>query len=60
MSGVLREKELKRRKQRREKLALLREKYRVAKSDGEKAAIFDKVKKVAVWLSEDEFTASIK
>jgi len=44
-----------RRRKRREKLKRLREKYKLAKTKVEKEKILEKVRKIAPWLSEEEF-----
>jgi len=46
---------IKKRRKRREKIAKLREKYKLAKSQEEKKRIIEKVKKIAPWLV-DSFT----
>ncbi len=44
-----------RRRKRREKLKKLREKYKLAKTDQEREKILEKVRKIAPWLSKEEF-----
>lgn len=60
MSAVIRHKELRQRRARKEKLAKLRDRYASAKSEGERAAILDKMHRVAPWLSQDEFLAPLE
>lgn len=55
MSAVIRIKEIRRRKQRALKLRNLRERYARSKSEDEKQKILDKVRRVALWLTEEEF-----
>jgi len=50
-----RDKDVKKRRKRREKLSKLREKYALAKGEEEKEKILDKVKRIAPWLSVEEF-----
>ena len=59
MSAVMRHKELRQRRARKEKLSKLREHYVNAKTEGERAAILDKAKRVAPWLSQDEFLSPL-
>lgn len=42
-------------RKRREKLRKLKEKYKLAKTEEEKKKILEKVKRIAPWLSEEEF-----
>ncbi len=59
MSAVIRIKELRHRKQRREKLRKLRAKYAKATSEDQKSKILEHARKVALWLSEEEFLAPL-
>ncbi len=59
MSAVIRIKELRRRKQRREKLQNLRAKYAKATNEDQKRQILEKAHKVALWLTEEEFLAPL-
>jgi hypothetical protein len=59
MSAVMRHKELRQRRARKEKLSKLREHYAKAKTEGERAAVLDKAHRVAPWLSQDEFLSPL-
>lgn len=60
MASVQRTKELKRRRQRSAKIQKLRMMYAKAKTEEEKAVIIAKVKKIAIWIPEEEFLAPLK
>jgi hypothetical protein len=49
---------IQRKRRRKEKLRKLRKKYKLAKTEQEKKKILEKVKKIAPWLSEEEFLPS--
>lgn len=51
---------IKQARHRREKISRLRQRYLAAKSSLEKEKIWEKVKKVAPWLSEKEFASPLK
>jgi len=53
-------KTIEKRRKRREKLKKLREKYLLAKTKEEKERILEKLRKIAPWLSEEEFLAPLK
>ena len=55
---VEREKELRRRRTRRKKVAKLRQQYRTAKSEAERAAILEKLAKVAPGITRERFLAA--
>ncbi len=48
------------RKQRREKLRNLRAKYAKATNEDVKRNIIEKARKIALWLSEEEFLAPLR
>lgn len=54
------QKELRKRRLRREKLRKLREKFKLAKTEEEKARILEKVLKISPSLKIEQFLASIK
>ncbi len=58
MSAVMRIKELHKRKQRKFKLKSLRRRYNAAKSEDEKNAVLDKVRKVSPDLSMELFSST--
>lgn len=60
MSKRLIDRELKKRRLRREKLKKLREKFKVAKTEEEKSFIFKKVSKIAPNVKIEDFISSIK
>ncbi|MCS7163881.1 MAG: DUF6800 family protein [Thermodesulfovibrio sp.] len=60
MSKRLVEKELRKRRLRREKLRKLREKFKMAKTEEEKKKILEKVSKIAPTVKIEEFIASVK
>lgn len=51
---------LKTREKRKAKLAKLRQKYLAAKMGSDKEKILEKARKIAPWLSQEEFLASAK
>ncbi|MFN7088671.1 MAG: DUF6800 family protein [Candidatus Paceibacteria bacterium] len=55
MVAIPRMQELRRRRKRKEKLRKLRKKYLEAKTQAEKNLIWEKVGRIAPWLSIDEF-----
>lgn len=55
MSKPTHKQAIQRKKRRREKLKKLRARYFQAKTEKEKNLILEKVKKIAPWLSEEEF-----
>lgn len=55
MAALQRQKELRRKRKRREKLRKLRKEYIGAKTQAEKDLIWKKVIKIAPWLSLEEF-----
>ena len=59
MPTVSRRKYLKKVQQRKSKLQNLRRRYVSAKSEDDKAKVIEKAKKVAVWLSSEEFLSPI-
>ncbi|MDI1471751.1 MAG: hypothetical protein QMD43_01265 [Thermodesulfovibrio sp.] len=60
MSRRLVERDLKKRRHRREKLSKLREKFKLAKTEEEKKRILNKVSKIAPSLKIEDFLASVK
>jgi hypothetical protein len=58
--GQVRKTEIHRRRKRREKLRKLRSRYSLAKTNQEKEKILEKVKRIAPWLSEEEFLEPLK
>ncbi|WP_353683312.1 DUF6800 family protein [Thermodesulfovibrio sp. 3907-1M] len=60
MSKRLVDRELKKRRLRREKLRKLREKFKEAKNEEEKKLILEKVSKIAPSLKIEHFIASVK
>ncbi|MDR5693808.1 MAG: hypothetical protein QN198_00130 [Armatimonadota bacterium] len=54
-----RDRELRRRRHRKEKLRKLRKKYTSAQSEAERQAIWAKVQKIAPWLTLQEFLAPL-
>lgn len=60
MSKRLVEKELRKRRLRREKLRKLREKFKMAKNEEEKKRILEKVLKISPSIRIEDFIASIK
>ena len=48
------------RKRRKRKLAKLRQEYYLAKTREKKEEILERFKKIAPWLSEEEFLTSVK
>lgn len=54
------QKELRKRRLRREKLRKLREKFKLAKTEEEKARILEKVSKISPSLKIEQFLASVK
>jgi hypothetical protein len=58
--GQVRKTELHQRRKRKEKLRKLRSKYALAKTNQEKEKILEKVKRIAPWLSEEEFLEPLK
>jgi len=58
--GQVRKTEIHQRRVRKEKLKKLRAKFALAKTSSEKEKILEKVKKVAPWLSEEEFIEPLK
>ncbi len=60
MARQTREAEIRRRRKRKEKLEKLRKKYQEAKAEEEKRKILEKVSKIAPWLSQEEFLATIR
>jgi len=59
MSRQWREAELHRRRHRREKLKKLREKYKLAKTEAERAAIIEKAFKISPLMRLEDFLAPI-
>ena len=59
MSAVQRMKELHRTRSRKSKLRLLRSHYQKATSEQVKENILQKVKRIALWLSVEEFLAPL-
>jgi hypothetical protein len=55
MSNPSRKSEIRRRRNRKEKVSLLRKRYATAKSDGDRKRITDKLQKVAKGMSSDQF-----
>jgi hypothetical protein len=53
-------KTIEKRRKRKEKLKRLREKYLLAGTKEEKERILEKLRKIAPWLSEEEFLAPLK
>ena len=53
--GQVRKTELHRRRKRKEKLGKLRKKFLLAKTSQEKEQILEKVRRIAPWLSKEEF-----
>ena len=60
MVAVTRGKELKKRHSRKEKLSTLRRRYVEAKTPEDKASVVGKMKRVAPWLSEEEFLSPLQ
>ncbi|GAQ94351.1 hypothetical protein TAGGR_1531 [Thermodesulfovibrio aggregans] len=60
MSKRLIDRELRKRRLRREKLKKLREKFKEAKSEDEKKRILEKVSKISPSLKIEQFIASVK
>lgn len=60
MSAVQRIKEIRKRKQRTQKLRNLRARYAISKSEDEKRNILEKVRRIALWLTEEEFLQPIQ
>lgn len=60
MSRRIVERDLKKRRLRREKLSKLREKFKLAKTEEEKIRILNKVSKIAPSLKVEDFLASVK
>jgi len=60
MSRRIVERDLKKRRLRREKLSKLREKFKLAKTEEEKTRILNKVSKIAPSLKVEDFLASVK
>lgn len=60
MSKRLVDRELRKRRLRREKLKKLREKFKEAKSEEEKKRILEKVSKISPSLKIEQFIASVK
>lgn len=60
MPTVSRQKYLKKTQQRKSKLKNLRLRYASAKSEDEKAKIVEKAKKIAIWLSSEDFVSPVK
>ena len=58
--GQIRKTEIHQRRVRKEKLKKLRAKFTLAKTSQEKEKILEKVKRIAPWLSEEEFLEPIK
>ncbi|MEN2985510.1 MAG: DUF6800 family protein [Thermodesulfovibrionaceae bacterium] len=60
MGRRLIDRELRKRRHRREKLRKLREKFKLARTEEEKAKILQKVSKISPLLKIEDFLASIK
>ena len=60
MAYLIQNTEMKRRRHRRAKLADLRKKFALAKSDDEKSFILAKVAKISPLTSSEEFIATVK
>ena len=60
MVAVTRGKELKKRRSRMKKLTTLRNRYVKAKTPEQKASVVGKMKRVAPWLSEEEFLSPLQ
>ncbi len=60
MSRPPREAELRRRRNRREKLRKLREKYKLAKTEAEKSAILEKAFRISPSMTLEDFLSAIK
>lgn len=60
MSKRLIDRELKKRRLRREKLRKLREKFKLAKTEDEKQRILEKVSRISPSLKIEDFLASVK
>ena len=60
MVAVTRGKELKKRRTRMKKLTTLRKRYVEAKTPEQKAGVVGKMKRVAPWLSEEEFLSPLQ
>lgn len=60
MGQIVRRSEIKRRRTRKAKVALLRTRYQATTSKTDKQAILAKLAKIAPWLSEEQFLAPIK
>jgi hypothetical protein len=54
-----RDRELRRRRHRKEKLRKLRKKYVAAQSEEERRAIWTKVQRIAPWLTLEQFLAPV-
>ena len=59
MSNVMRIKELKTKRTRRSKLATLRKRFAATQNEQDKEQILEKVKRVAPWLSSEEFLSPL-
>ncbi|MCX7793655.1 MAG: hypothetical protein N2257_04535 [Thermodesulfovibrionales bacterium] len=60
MSRQWREAELRRRRNRREKLRKLRKRYKLAKTEAEKAAILEKAFRISPSMRIEDFISAIK
>ncbi len=60
MGAVTRLQQIRRRRARREKLSKLRERYRAAKSSADRERLLEKMKRVAPWLSVEEFLKPLR
>ncbi len=60
MSAPTHLKLIRKKRKRRKKLAQLRKKYLLAKTEAERNKILEKVARLAPWLSKDEFLAPLK
>lgn len=60
MGQVIRRAEIRRRRTRKAKVAVLRTRYQATTSKTDKQAIMAKLAKIAPWLSEEQFLAPIK
>jgi len=58
--GQIKKTEIHRRRKRRKQYRRLRAKLTAAKTETEKKKILEKVKRIAPWLPEEEFLATLK
>jgi hypothetical protein len=58
--GLIRNKEIRRRRARRDKLRQLRERYKKAKTDSERNSIIAKMRRVNPRLSREQFVAPLE